>query len=597
MNIVSKLINFSNSVIDGNEHEAVLLVNELLEDVNKINTFQFKSICDLDPQFFQKLIFLIAYVTISHNKSEVKFTTYQLMRFQFLVTRIVYLSNKNDLNSAMNLVLQLGSDNQISSERIISAFLMCNGESSGIQQSDFLFSQAIHLYIPTLFMLVWACLGTRIGMSNREFALTQLAKVDIPYQCIPIELLHGPFMHSAYAYADNKNEFKYNVNKALRKVYSKYDVDTQIYRRKVIFVVLEQFNASHSVYRVLGPSIQSLRSFFTVVGVGWPSYVSDDSKHLFDDYIELNGELGESSAFQLSQLVMEWLPVCVYYPSIGMAPWTIIFSNIRLASIQIVGIGHGASSYASEIDYFVIEEDISGDQSTFSETLVKLPAGSMPYFKPANVNYPLKFPRCDKSIFDFCVVATSMKINVPFLETCKKIIEACVSKMPLTVYNINFFMGNPDVNIDAAVYTKIIRDILPNAKIFFSQPFQSYIDKLVKCDLMLTPYPFGGMNGLLDCARVGVPAICLKGDHVHESFDAGLWHRMELGEYLVATTVDEYIRLAVDFVLDDRRRELILSKLSDVDFDKLFFSPPSDDFPNFVNYCANNLEKGGYVEH
>ncbi|EJM3584500.1 hypothetical protein NOH06_001036, partial [Salmonella enterica] len=51
----------------------------------------------------------------------------------------------------------------------------------------------------------------------------------------------------------------------------------------------------------------------------------------------------------------------------------------------LVGLGHGASTFCGQINGFVIEEDLVGEESCFSETVIRVPADAMPFVPPAEI--------------------------------------------------------------------------------------------------------------------------------------------------------------------------------------------------------------------
>ncbi|HFW3290492.1 TPA: cobalt ABC transporter permease, partial [Salmonella enterica subsp. enterica serovar Poona] len=77
-------------------------------------------------------------------------------------------------------------------------------------------------------------------------------------------------------------------------------------------------------------------------------------------------------------LARELKPAVVYYAGVGMFPYSIYLSNLRLAPLQLVGLGHGASTFCGQLDGFVVEEDFVGDPACFSERVCAVPADSMP---------------------------------------------------------------------------------------------------------------------------------------------------------------------------------------------------------------------------
>ena len=70
-----------------------------------------------------------------------------------------------------------------------------------------------------------------------------------------------------------------------------------------------------------------------------------------------------------------------YAPAVGMFPLTIFLANLRFAPIQVAALGHGASTMAQCMDYYVLDEDFIGDEACFSETLIRMPVDTMPFVR------------------------------------------------------------------------------------------------------------------------------------------------------------------------------------------------------------------------
>ena len=66
-------------------------------------------------------------------------------------------------------------------------------------------------------------------------------------------------------------------------------------------------------------------------------------------------------------------------PSIGMDLATIFVSNARFAPIQVIALGHPATTHSEFIEYVIVEDDYVGSESCFSETLLRLPKDALPY--------------------------------------------------------------------------------------------------------------------------------------------------------------------------------------------------------------------------
>jgi predicted O-linked N-acetylglucosamine transferase (SPINDLY family) len=81
--------------------------------------------------------------------------------------------------------------------------------------------------------------------------------------------------------------------------------------------------------------------------------------------------------------------------------------------------------------------------------------------------------------------------------------------------------------------------------------------RIAGCDLFLNPFPFGNTNGIIDTVTAGLVGVCKTGREVHEHIDQGMFGRLGLPSWLVASSVDDYVKAAVRLIgNDDERLEL-----------------------------------------
>ncbi|EFR7440265.1 cobalt ABC transporter permease, partial [Salmonella enterica] len=195
-------------------------------------------------------------------------------------------------------------------------------------------------------------------------------------------------------------------------------------KKPVLLVVLEWFTSQHSVYRTHSRALAALRGHFIVHAVGLDTAVDAVSRQVFDVFHPVSTDTALPQAYALAG---ELRPDVVLYAGIGMFPFTIYLSNLRLAPLQLVGLGHGASTFCGQINGFVIEEDLVGEERCFSETVIRVPADAMPFVPPADVRrVPVtRTPFLTRQQAQWreplpvrvAVCASVMKINPNFLAT------------------------------------------------------------------------------------------------------------------------------------------------------------------------------------
>ncbi len=364
---------------------------------------------------------------------------------------------------------------------------------------------------------------------------------------VPSNITHDVYMHCSYDIAPNKHLVKKALNQVIRrhlleqgwqdrdvsKLGSKND-------KPVMVVLLEHFHAAHSIYRTHSTSMVAARKHFHLIGLG-NDRVDQKGKEVFDEFIEIKGDNLIEKLIQIRQICEENGASVFYMPSIGMDLLPIFASNTRLAPIQVIALGHPATTHSDFIEYVIVEDDYVGSEDCFSETLLRLPKDALPYvpsaLAPTNVEYRL---RENPEVVNIGIASTTMKLNPYFLEALKAIRDR--ARVPV---HFHFALGQSS-GITHPYVERFIKSYLgDSATAHAHSPYDKYLRILHNCDMMVNPFPFGNTNGIIDMVTLGLVGVCKTGPEVHEHIDEGLFKRLGLPEWLIANTVDEYVERAV----------------------------------------------------
>lgn len=373
--------------------------------------------------------------------------------------------------------------------------------------------------------------------------LAQMENLDV----LPSAISHDVYMHCSYDVAADKHRVKKALNQVIRRhllALGWQDLPQgRIGRRNgkpVMVVLLEHFHASHSIYRTHSTSMTAAREHFYLIGIGGEA-VDAPGRAVFDEFHLINRD----SIFANLQLIRE---ICerngaavFYMPSIGMDLLPIFASNVRFAPVQVIALGHPATTHSDFIEYVVVEDDYVGSEDCFSETLLRLPKDALPYVPsasaPASVEYRL---REQPEVVRIGVAATTMKLNPYFMEACRAIRDRAKVKV-----HFHFALGQSH-GITHPYVARFIRSYLgDDATAHAHQPYDGYLRTLHNCDMLINPFPFGNTNGIIDMVTLGLVGVCKTGPEVHEHIDEGLFARLGLPEWLVTKTVDDYVACAV----------------------------------------------------
>ncbi|KAE9531787.1 UDP-glucose:protein N-beta-glucosyltransferase [Ursidibacter arcticus] len=393
-------------------------------------------------------------------------------------------------------------------------------------------------------------IGTETSFNKRKAILqwfpSKLAEFD-SLSNLPSGISHDVYMHCSYDLAANKHDVKKSLNKVIRSHlldggWTDREI-TKIGKRNgkpVMVVLLEHFNASHSIYRTHSTSMVAARKHFHLIGMGSEA-VDQAGREVFDEFHVTKGDnIFEKLAF-IRDICSKNKAAVFYMPSIGMDLTTIFASNTRMAPIQAIALGHPATTHSDFIEYVVVEDDYVGSEDCFSETLIRLPKDALPYvpssLAPEKVDYKL---RENPEVVNIGIASTTMKLNPHFLQACKEIRDRAKVKV-----HFHFALGQ-STGITHPYVQKFIRTYLGDDATAHSHlPYTKYLAVLNNCDMMVNPFPFGNTNGIIDMVTLGLVGICKTGPEVHEHIDEGLFGRLGLPKWLVADTVEEYIERAV----------------------------------------------------
>jgi len=364
----------------------------------------------------------------------------------------------------------------------------------------------------------------------------ELAQYGIPHEAV--SNAGEIYMYCTYTDAPDKHAIKRTVNKWFRDM-AIASMDTPECERKAepkarpkILVPLEWFSTNHSMFRCYAPMLKQLRTRFELVGM----YGGDASDNLAIEVFEriLHIPQDELEFADISAMILAESPDIIFYPSIGMASWTITLSTLRLAPIQIMCPGHPASSQSPCIDYLLTEESLIGDRAMYSEKVVALPDGSVTSIRRNDGIPPAHQPVKNR----VAIPAIAAKLIPPFMRALQQIAE----RWP----DVEFVFFPNQQGLQHAMVDYEIRKWFPRATVHPQTDYQTYLDRLATCTLALDTFPFGGTNSVQDCFLCGVPTVTLEGNETAGRIAAMRIRRFGMPEeFLIAQTVSEYVENVV----------------------------------------------------
>jgi len=444
-------------------------------------------------------------------------------------------------------------------------------------------------------------LGSPSAHTKREKILpwltAHLAQIDDIEQ-LPLGVLHDLYMHCSYADRADKHDIKKPINELIRRKLSLNGFkDIQVESQKpskrlakkkpVLMVVLEWFTSSHSIYRTHSLTMEAAREQFEVVALAYENCTDDITRKVFDDVVTIprQSNLLDQIRFIQNEANQRNAKV-LYMPSVGMFPLTMWLTNLRVAPLQMIALGHPATTHSHAIDYVVVEEDYVGSDACFSEKLLKLPKDGMPY-RPSAAAEGLKVivqPKSKPDVVLIAMCATTMKINPRFLNTCARIVKE--SKVPV---HFQFLIGHA-MGLSFPNLQRVVHQFLgPHVTVFPHQHYTAYMDVIAGCDMFINPFPFGNTNGIIDTISAGLVGICKTGPEVHEHIDEGLFRRLGLPEWLITQTEDDFVNAAVRLANNHEERFALRQAYSGADKVNVLFEGRAKIMGEKFLECLNQL--------
>ena len=444
------------------------------------------------------------------------------------------------------------------------------------------FEEAFSRNTQTMFSLYIGFLTMMVALSQsaqdrREqlLGMPELFKdIDLSEQMI--SSMSDAYMYCSYAYREDKHALKGIIHNLYAKMMvSKGFKEPKFMKNKkpkpTILVPVEWFTSLHAMYRCYAPVMRQLRTKFKLIGIGRPHAIDKAAEKEFDGWITI-----PEDGLVLTHIIDKMLmvkPDIIYYPSLGMDLIWVALASIRLAPIQMMTLGHPASSQSPAMDYVICEKGEVGKKSLFTEQIVELPENALFRFV-MRLDAELPEPYVDENpdVIKIAIPAMVLKLNATFLATLKEI--QVRSKRP-----IEFHLW-PNMISTVLYQTALeIREWLPNALIYERNQYNNYIRQIQQCHIQLGTFPFGGTNSNLDCMLLGIPMVCMEGLEPHARVDAKMQRKAGMPEWLMTHDAEEYINAAVRLIENnDERVKLSRYLLEEANIENKFLGEAPKEF-------------------
>ncbi len=478
------------------------------------------------------------------------------IRFNRVISNIVYLSSTKNTDAYLEVL----RDQQSNFVKILTLYSARNT----VQFDRKLFFDT-NAELASLWYLIYSYifypgLLTKTSFDNlREHFQFKHPKLRI------FSEIQEVYFGATYADGLGDRDIKGVVNLSMREVIA--NKATRIVntpKRKKVAVFSACWFSTHSVYRNYYAYLKAIKDDYELIFFQLGRY-NEQEKSLFKEshVIDIIDGLPDLSKLRENDFHI------AYYPDIGMSPHSIFLANMRLAPIQICSPGHSVSTWGADIDYFItgidVEEKVDPQQH-YSERLVLLPGMGVIHNKPLYTVQGIK-----KNTSDFVINCpwTCQKVNYPFLQTLRKIIEGTKKQ-----FKLRLFIGASSYRQnDHLPFARELIAILgeKNVELHHSLDYVNYMARMEGADLLIDSFHFGGCNTISDSLWLRLPTVTWEGTKWYNRIGSQMLRLIGLDE-CIATNEEEYLRIVLKMINDDRYRESIRQRVVSADLENTIYS-------------------------
>ncbi len=360
----------------------------------------------------------------------------------------------------------------------------------------------------------------------------------------------------------NCNE-KHNIKQAINKYYQRYLTETlskttkhrikkyllkykkNTKEKKKLVICSEVLSEGHAMTRCYIEPMIYLSRYFDTVLIGSSGLIDKNYKEHFSKIIEVDDKIfGHHDSIVNSILNEE--PDIIWYPSLGMACWTLPLCNLRLAPVQVMSLGHPASSMSKSIDYCISDKEVAKfmTESIESNYTIDIQNVYTPrHYELINIKDEIKADE-----IHIAINSKDFKVRSVFIDLCQQLNNASSKKCIF-----HFFPNAHGLMRDA--FKENLNGKLDHYEIHKVNDYQTYMNELAKCDMTLSTFPFGGSNSNVDAFLLGLPRVILIGEGPEASADLTQATVVNLPNWLITESVEQYFLSALALIENDELRK------------------------------------------
>ena len=500
-----------------------------------------------------------------------------LCRFKRTTSTIFYASDYRDSSA---LLIHLTEPQQDQSKRTLRAtkLKVLLATISMNDLTDELLAMALELDIQEQLPLLLSWLSetsvlTERGERNRQKLMAKSRHLELgALSPEVVDLLTGSWMLCTYSSSPMKHEFKASLGNILQKFLSRLGVGPSRktkHRRKqkmTLLIVHEHFGQSHAMSRCFDLIIKGFAGHFRLIGIACADQQNVSAESVYDEIVTF--DKGQADLKALIMAIEERAPDIIFYPSLGMQPWSICLASQRLARIQIASVGHPAPSRLNTIDYTFSPSGLPTDKSFVGKIVsVQTPGVSFIPHSGLHRDLPPSAKYKPGGVFRIAINSNIIKLSHRLIDVCSRLVDESSIELEFL-----FFPAARSHWFDGV--SRQIENLLENSTVVRFQEYPEYLKDLSTCHLSLASFPFGNTNCIVDTCLLGIPTIVLSGPELCSKADEEVLATSCYPKDLICKSEEEYFHTAKRFINDCSFREHILKGVDrEIARQKLFNAP------------------------
>ncbi|MBR0060313.1 MAG: hypothetical protein IJP68_02430, partial [Selenomonadaceae bacterium] len=349
--------------------------------------------------------------------------------------------------------------------------------------------------------------------------------------------------------ANASEKFSADDFKKLYAEYKKYLSDITPYPKKfyahkrirVGFLSADFFN--HSVVRWSWALLFKLdKNFFEIYcysATGTPDLITEHISKTVENWRDIS----KLKAAQAAELIRSDEIDILFDLAGHTAGNQLRVAAYRPATVQISGIGYMNSTGLDCFDYFLTDETCAGDESFFTEKLIRLPHSHICF--EATTALEVSAPPClKKNYVTFGSLNQFSKMTDNMLAAWKKILDAVPNSRLILK---NGLLNKEDCREFVGNRLKIIG--IDVSRVEMRGYTKEYLQDYGDIDIALDTFPYTGGITTCEALYMGVPVVSLYGDRMGSRVGYSILKNIGLEE-LAVNSYDDYINIAVALAND-----------------------------------------------